>query len=85
MYAVTSRHREGSAADNRHSFGSQASIARPTPARQPLGIVDPNINYHGMNAGMSVGMKVGRQSGGASTRVVPGAPRAPGNSLLDMR
>jgi len=85
MYAGTPRHREGVAADNRQPMGSQASIARPTPTRHPLGVIDPNIDEYVINAGMSASMKIGRHAGSTTNRAVPGAPHGLGNSILGTR
>jgi len=93
MLGGTPHHRDrfnGPSFDNRHPVGSQGSIARPTPTRQPLGAIDQNAGYsnnngYGLNAGMSAGMKVGRQAGGIANRATPAPPRGLGNSILGMR
>ncbi|GAB7346314.1 hypothetical protein MBLNU457_5034t1 [Dothideomycetes sp. NU457] len=93
MLGETPHHREqfrGPSFDNRQPIGSQASIARPTPTRQPLGAMDPNAGYannngYGLHAGMSAGMKVGRQAGSVANRATPAPSRGLGNSILGMR
>jgi len=64
---------------------------QPTPARQRLGSIDPNVMMsgaaggYGVNGGMSAGMKVGRQSGGIVNRPAPAPQRSYGASMLGMR
>lgn len=62
-------------------------LMQPSPARQRLGTIDPNImpspGLHGY--GMSAGMKVGTQFGGPVNRALANGGRTAGASMLHMR